>query len=101
MPNRDGTGPMGMGPRTGHGAGVCAGNEIQGYAEHVTPRWYGWGRGRSRRRRFRGGGAPGWEWHGYDRPSREQEVDVLKAQPRDLQEVLQQINDRLDELEKK
>lgn len=98
MANRDGTGPMGMGPRTGRGAGVCAGNEIQGYAEHVTP---GWGRGRSRRRRFRGGGAPGWEWHGYDRPSREQEVDVLKTQTRDLQEVLQHINDRLDELEKK
>jgi hypothetical protein len=98
MPNKDGTGPMGMGPRTGRGAGVCAGNEIQGYAEHVPP---GWGRGRSRRRRFRGGGAPGWEWHGYDRPSREQEVDVLKAQTRDLHEVLQQINDRLDELEKK
>ena len=29
------------------------------------------------------------------------EVDVLKAQTRDLHEVLQQINDRLDELEKK
>ena len=101
MPNKDGTGPMGMGPRTGRGAGVCAGNEIQGYVEPDTPRWYGWGHGRSRRRRFRGGGAPGWEWHGYDRPSREQEVDVLKPQARDLQEVLQQINDRLDELEKK
>jgi len=101
MPNKDGTGPMGMGPRTGRGAGVCAGNEIQGYVEPGTPRWYGWGHGRGRRRRFRGGGAPGWEWHGYDQPSREQEVDVLKAQPRDLHEVLQQINDRLDELEKK
>ena len=103
MPNRDGTGPMGMGPRTGRGAGVCAGDEIQGYVEQVTPRWYDWGRGRGRGRgrRFRGGGAPGWEWHGYDRPSREQEVDVLEAQDRDLQEVLQHINDRLDELEKK
>jgi hypothetical protein len=28
-------------------------------------------------------------------------VDVLKTQTRDLQEVLQHINDRLDELEKK
>ncbi len=96
MANRDGTGPMGIGPRTGRGAGVCAGNEIQAYAEHITPQCYGWGR--SRRRRFRGGGAPGWEWHGYDRPSREQEVDVLKAQAQDLQEFLQHINERLDEL---
>jgi len=101
MPNRDGTGPMGMGQRTGRGAGVCAGNVIQGYVEHFTPRWYGWGRGRSRRRRFRDSGAPGWEWHGYDWPFREQEVDILKAQAQDLHEVLQQINDRLDELEKK
>lgn len=101
MPNKDGTGPMGMGPRTGRGTGVCAGNEIQEYIEPGTPRWHSWGRGRSRRRRFREGGAPGREWHGYDRPSREQEVDVFKAQDRDLQEVLQQINDRLDELEKK
>ena len=94
MPNRDGTGP-----RTGRGAGVCAGNEVQGYVEHVIPRWFG--RGRSQRHRFRGGGAPGWERHGYDQPSREQEVDVLKAQAQDLQEVLQHINDRLDELEQK
>jgi len=86
-----------MGPRTGRGAGVCADNEIQGY----TPRWYGWGHGRSRRRRFRGGGAPGWASYGYDRPSREQEVDMLKAQARDLQEFLQHINDQLNELEKK
>lgn len=95
MPNRDGTGPIGMGPRTGRGAGVCAGNEIQGYVEHVIPRWYG--RGRSRRRHFRGGGAPGWG----DRPSREKKVDVIKAQAQDLHEVLQHINDRLDEIEKK
>ena len=99
MPNRDGTGPMGMGPRTGRGAGVCAGNEIQGYVEHVIPRWYG--RGRSRRRHFRGGRAPEWDWQGYDQPSREQEVDVIKEQDQDLHEVLQHINDRLDELEKK
>ncbi len=95
MPNRDGTGPIGMGPRTGRGAGVCAGNEIQGYVEQVIPRCYG--RDRSRRRRFRGGRAPGWD----EQPSRNQEVDVIKEQDQDLHEVLQHINDRLDELEKK
>jgi len=99
MPNRDGTGPIGMGPKTGRGAGVCAGNEIQGNVEHVIPWWHG--RGRSRSRRFLGGRAPGWNWQGYDHPSREQEVDVIKAQSQDMQEVLQHINDRLDELEKK
>jgi len=84
-----------MGPRTGRGAGVCAGIDIQGYVEQVIPRWHG--RGWSRRRRFRGGRAPGWD----DQPSRAQEVDVIKPQSQDLQEVLQRINDRLDELEKK
>lgn len=32
MPRGDGTGPMGMGPMTGRGAGFCAGYATPGYA---------------------------------------------------------------------
>jgi hypothetical protein len=61
MPFGDGTGPMGLGPMTGRGAGFCAGfgrpgfaNSMPGYPYSygysgpapVWPRWgYGFGRG--------------------------------------------------------
>jgi len=40
MPRGDGTGPMGMGPMTGRGAGFCAGFAVPGYA---NPIGYGFG----------------------------------------------------------
>lgn len=42
MPNRDGTGPMGIGPLTGRGMGPCKGNN-----QNALP-------GRGRRNGFRG-----------------------------------------------
>jgi hypothetical protein len=56
MPAGDGTGPVGMGPRTGRGAGYCSGFD--------APGWANWGPGR----RFygRGGaGMRGGRWGGY------------------------------------
>ena len=55
MPGRDGTGPMGMGPMTGRGAGVCsgyaqAGNYRQGRGAGAAWAWYGMGRGMGRGR---------------------------------------------------
>jgi len=55
MPFGDGTGPMGLGPMTGRGAGFCAGfgapsftNPMPGYPypygySHLTPVWPRWG----------------------------------------------------------
>jgi len=37
MPRGDGTGPAGMGPRTGRGAGYCAGNRAPGFASAGRP----------------------------------------------------------------
>ena len=51
MPRGDRTGPEGQGPKTGRGAGYCAGNEAPGYA-NPTGR-LGMGRGM---RGGRGGG---------------------------------------------
>jgi len=80
MPFGDGTGPMGLGPMTGRGAGFCAGfgspgftNPTPGYSRPysygysipVRHRWgYGVGRGFGRGfgRGWRRRGAYGWPW---------------------------------------
>lgn len=102
MPYGDRTGPMGQGPMTGRRAGFCAGYGMPGYANSSPNRGrgrgFGWGRGR--------GFVGGQSWAGYSprwtapTPTREQEVDLLKSQARELQDALQRINDRLEALEK-
>lgn len=111
MPRGDRTGPMGMGPMTGRGMGYCAGYGEPGYM-HPGP-GYGYGRGMAWRR---GWGARGWGrgrgWGaGYgpvpygapwDVPAPEaqpeQELRALKAQASWLQEQLDAIQARMDEL---
>jgi hypothetical protein len=130
MPAGDRTGPRGMGPRTGRGAGYCAGYSAPGYANAVPGRgygmgwgrgmaWGGWGPGRGRgwRHRYYAPGLPGWArfgcapgwgdpppgpygpYGGAAGPSPEQEGDFLRAQAQWLQEQLEAITGRLDELE--
>jgi len=61
MPFGDRTGPRGMGPMTGRGAGYCAGFSRPGFANPIPGRqWFGFGwrgRGRGRGRGF------GWRWY--------------------------------------
>ena len=80
MPFRDGTGPSGQGPRTGHGAGNCAG---RGGVDRFGGRG---GRGRGFGRGL--GIAP------------EQERSWLENQAQALQAALQSITERLDALKK-
>jgi hypothetical protein len=83
MPAGDGTGPMGMGPMTGRGAGYCGGYGAPGWAMPGPGRAYGagWGRGRAmggrggrrggmgggwrHRNRYYATGLPGWARAGY------------------------------------
>jgi hypothetical protein len=81
MPAGDGTGPRGMGPMTGRGAGYCAGYDVPGYANPVSGRGFGmgmgwgrgggWGGGRGRgrgrgwRNMYYATGLPGWARYGY------------------------------------
>jgi hypothetical protein len=46
MPFGDGTGPQGMGPMTGRGAGYCAGSGFPRFANFAQGRgWFGFNRG--------------------------------------------------------
>src|SRR4030042_4634032 len=62
MPRGDGTGPMGMGARTGRSVGYCAGSEMPGYANPAPGRGFGmgFGRGSGAGGRGSGGGGRGW-----------------------------------------
>ena len=113
MPRGDGTGPAGMGPMTGRRAGFCTGFETPGFANPAAG--YGAGRGHGR---GGGGRGRGWGWrHGYhatgqpgwtrgrwwagastSAPSREDEQGFLEERTRALQEELEQIRKRLEEL---
>ena len=112
MPGYDGTGPQGMGPMTGGARGMCN-PAAAGYTVG-----YGWGRGmaysrgarggfgpgRGLRRGFRGGGAPAGDFPRYFGPPRcseETELTMLKSQATAVKSTLDEINRRIDELEKK
>jgi hypothetical protein len=121
VPRGDGTGPAGRGPMTGRGAGYCAGYGMPGYSNPVPGFGFGlgWGgargRGRGWRHWYYRTGLPGWARFGYAPaweappagvygpyaapPSKEQEVDVLKAQAEWLKQELDAISQRLEELE--
>ena len=118
MPAGDGTGPRGMGPMTGRGAGYCAGYDAPGHANPMPGRGFGrgrgmargggWGRGRGWRHQYYATGLPGWARFGYapawgappTQPlTQEQETEYLKAQAEGLQQELEAINQRIAELE--
>ena len=115
MPGRNQTGPMGMGPMTGRGAGYCSGNAGREIPYPAAGSGYGMGFGRGRG--FGGGwrmgrnfGRGGWmRFGGYDAPYgypgtyRQPDPDVekqaLAGQARSLQAELEMIQKRLAALE--
>ena len=124
MPAGDGTGPRGMGPRTGRGAGYCTGYDAPGYANPIPGRGFGmgwgrgggWGRGRGWRNQYYATGVPGWARFGYAPawgvppaaaygpyagvPDPAQETEFLKSQAEWMKQQLEAITSRLEELEK-
>jgi hypothetical protein len=122
MPRGDGTGPAGMGPMTGRAAGFCAGYPVPGYMNPVGGRGY-WGSGRGggwgRRNWYYATGLPGWARAGYGWPAwgggvnpyayggapfaptiaPQQELDGLKGQAEYLEDTLDGIKKRIEELE--
>ena len=117
MPRGDATGPIGMGPMTGRGAGYCAGLGAPGYMNHIPARRFGAGFGRGAGfggRGGRGGGfgfgnrfyaaaIPGWRrTDEYSAavvpPDPHEEQQALRTQAEFLQRELDAIKKRLDEL---
>ena len=105
MPGGDRTGPVGLGPMTGRGAGYCASFAVPGY---VNPSF---GPGRGRGFWGRGGGRgwrnrcyPGLRQAGYYGPTMaaadpENELQVLQNQAEAMKANLEQINERIAQLE--
>lgn len=115
MPRGDGTGPSGMGPITGRGAGYCSGNETPGFVNSFLGRAFGGafgrGGGRGRRTMFFATGFPGWRRSAgvtppygyaepYGAPDPEVEKQGLKNQASILQTTLDEVKRRLADLEK-
>lgn len=108
MPRGNGTGPKnGMGPMTGRCAGYCAGNSIPGYMNNGGGRgFFGFGRGlglglgggRGWRNIFRATGLTGRQRADVAAP--QQDLNALKQQAENLQNSLDEINRRMDELQK-
>lgn len=122
MPRGDGTGPMGMGPMTGRGAGFCTGFTGPGYASAGPGRGFiggdprgqgypqgGAGRGFRCRNQFYATGLPFWArgnpaWGArqYTPPPVDTatEIEALKAEAAGLESALRKILQRLEELTK-
>jgi hypothetical protein len=105
MPLGDRTGPAGLGPMTGRGAGYCAGYSVPGYMNPGPGRGFGrgWGRGFGWRQAGYAYGAN----YGYSAPypayperiSPEQEANMLAEQAKALGDELEAVKKRIKELE--
>ncbi len=116
MPGGDRTGPQGMGPMTGRGAGYCSGVAAPGYTSAGYGRGFGLGRanwgggGRGWRNRYYATGVPGWARYGaypppyavpgpYAEPDPDLQKQALKNQADALQAELDLVKKRLSDLE--
>lgn len=114
MPGFDRRGPMGAGPMTGGGRGLC--NPEMAASARAFIGGYSYGGGLGLRRGFRGGfGRGAGMWRGYGRsygwyppvagpvfqaPAAD-EMDMLRAEADYLKKSLDAINTRIEALEKK
>jgi hypothetical protein len=114
MPGLNRTGPMGAGPMTGGGRGLC--NPSTAASARAFTGFYGYGGGLGQRRGFRGGSGRGAGMgRGYGRGygwyppamgpafpySTADEMEMLRAEADYLKNSLEAINKRMDELETK
>ena len=111
MPRGDRTGPRGMGPMSGRGAGYCAGYTEPGFVTTGFQWGRGGGRGMGRgcgwrhRNVFYATGVPGWQRGtmpgatapvpGAPSTTSAEVVDALKQQVRYLEETLTQLKQRI------
>lgn len=125
MPRGNGTGPMGIGPRTGRAAGFCAGYSVPGYANPMpgigafgggARGARGSGGGRGHRNWYYATGLTGWSParrpyaapiapYPYPVPFSqmppEEEANVIRNQIEMMEEDIKAAQERLGELETK
>ncbi len=111
MPRGDRTGPAGMGPMSGRGAGYCAGFAAPGFVNGAPGRGMGMGRGRGfgRGSGFGANWRNGWTAAPYaagpypanNIPAGYSEAEILKNQAQQLGEMLDNVNKRLSEIDQK
>lgn len=119
MPRGDGSGPSGMGPMTGRGAGYCAGFAVPGYANpwggrgrgggFGVGRGAGWGRGIGWGWRAAGPGVGGFSpaypvapfdgFYGPQPQDQEARLSSLKSQAEMLSESLANIKKQIEAFE--
>lgn len=98
MPGENGTGPAGMGPMTGRGAGYCTGYSTPRPANAVQGRGYGFGFGRGLGFGFRGNRGRRRAGPYAAAPTRQQEMEALQGQSKYFEETLEEIKKRIAEL---
>ena len=116
MPRGDRTGPMGMGPMTGRGMGLCAGYDVPGYMNpgpgYGRGMAYGRGRGIGRGMAWGRGRGAGWfapPAYGYATPyygppryaNPEDERAFIEEELKDLKAHMEAMEKRLGELKGK
>ena len=117
MPGGDRTGPLGMGPMTGRGAGYCAGYSVPGYMNPYGGRGMAFRRGRFGGRGWFGRGRGyGWFYPPMAAPfpsivlqpwldtvpyNVDEELETLRSQAQALEASLSGIQKRIEELESK
>lgn len=99
MPGKDGTGPCGMGSRSGRGFGPCAGNP----GSRDNGFGMGFGQGRGCRKMPQATAAPGWMRFGCaatpEVTNPGWEKTLLENQANFLENQLQKVKDQLKKLE--
>ena len=94
MPRGDGTGPMGLGPMTGRGAGYCTGYPSPGFMNSGFRRGYfGWGRGQGWRR-WSQPIQPQKEYY----PTKNEEKEILNQELKSLKQEITFIEKQLQDL---
>jgi len=105
MPRGDGTGPLGQGPMTGRGAGLCAGYSTPGYANSwggPGMRWRrswprGMGRGWGLTSYYRG--FPASAGYVVDPPTGKAQLLALQSEAEYLKTVLAELESQMRDLE--
>ena len=118
MPGGDGTGPLGLGPKTGRAMGYCVGYPVPGF---MNP---GFEFGRGFRRFWRRGFGRGFGWRRWRfvptaptqphqiwepvrvqpqeyQPTKEQEMQILEAESKAIEQEQKALEQELEEIKKR